>query len=123
MIGRWGILRKASKKGWHSLIPLLNVYKEYSICWNGWLGVLADLCIPVGLICNMVKLPSVIYHILIVVSLLISIPESLKLAKAFGKGKFVGVLLAVPVLKELGRFILGVGRAKYQNSASEAAVA
>ena len=123
VIGRWGILRKAGKKGWHSLIPLLNVYKEYSICWNGWLGVLADLCIPVGLICNMVKLPSVIYHILIVVSLLISIPESLKLAKAFGKGKFIGVLLAVPVLKELGRFILGVGKAKYQNSASETAVA
>ena len=31
IVGRWGILRKAGKKGWHSLIPLLNVYKEYSL--------------------------------------------------------------------------------------------
>ena len=45
IVGRWGILRKAGKKGWHSLIPLLNVYKEYSTVWNGWFGVLAALSI------------------------------------------------------------------------------
>ena len=114
VIGRWGILRKAGKKGWHSLIPLLNVYKEYGTVWNGWFGVLADLCIPVGLVCNMFKLPSSIYHVLIVLSLVIGIPEGLKLAKAFGKGKVFGVLLAVPVCKELGRLILGLGKAKFQ---------
>ena len=114
IIGRWGILRKAGRKGWHSLIPLLNVYKEYGTVWNGWIGVLADLCIPVGLVCNLLKLPSTIYYVLIVLSLVIGISEGLKLARAFGKGKVFGVLLAVPVCKELSRLILGLGKAKFQ---------
>ena len=114
VIGRWGILRKAGKKGWHSLIPLLNTYKEYSTVWNGWFGVLADLCIPVGLVCNALKLPSAIYHVLIVLGLVIGIPEGLKLAKAFGKGKVFGVLLAIPGFKEICRLILGLGKAKFQ---------
>ena len=114
IVGRWGILRKAGKKGWHSLIPLLNAYEEYSTVWIGWIGVLAALCLPVGLICNMAKLPVTIYHVLLVVGFLISIPEGLKLAKAFGKGKVFGVLLALPVLKEICRLILGFGKSRYQ---------
>ena len=114
VIGRWGILRKAGKKGWHSLIPLLNVYKEYSTVWNGWFGVLADLCIPIGLVCNMLNLPSSVYHVLNVLGLVIGIPEGLKLAKAFGKGKVFGVLLAIPGCKEICRLILGLGKAKFQ---------
>ena len=121
IVGRWGILRKAGKKGWHSLIPLLNVYKEYSTVWNGWFGVLAALCLPVGMICNMVKLPVTFYHVLLVVGFLISIPESLKLAKAFGKGKVFGVLLALPVFKEIGRLILGLGKARFQAADADAA--
>ena len=114
LIGRWGILRKAGRKGWHSLIPVLNSCEEYSTVWNGWLGVIAALCVPIGLACNLMKLPSVIYYALIVVSYLIGIPESLKLAKAFGKGKVFGVLLILPVFKEICRFLLGVGKAPFQ---------
>jgi hypothetical protein len=114
VIGRWGLFRKAGKKGWHSLIPLLNVYKEYSTVWNGWFGVLSALCLPVGMICNTAKLPAIIYYVLVAVGFLISIPESLKLAKAFGKGKVFGVLLALPVFKEIGRLILGLGKARFQ---------
>ena len=113
-IGRWGILRKAGKKGWHSLIPLLNVYKEYSTVWIGWIGVLADLCLPLGLLSNAAHLPTFIYHALLVLSLVLAVPESLKLAKAFGKGKGIGILLAIPVFKQLGRFFLGVSKAKFQ---------
>ena len=118
VVGRWGILRKAGKKGWHSLIPLLNVYQEYSTVWNGWLGILADLCIPVGIVCNLLKLPSAIYHLLIVLSLLIGIPEGIKLARAFGKGKVIGLLLAIPVFKKIIRLILGLGRARFQPQAA-----
>ena len=121
LIGRWGILRKAGKKGWHSLIPLLNVYEEYSTVWNGWLGVLADLCIPVGMFFNLLKLPSFIYYILILVSFLISIPESLKLAKAFGKGKVFGALMVIPGFKAILRIFLGVGRAEFRPEANETA--
>ena len=38
-----------------------------------------------------------------------------KLAKAFGKGKVFGVLLALPVFKDICRFILGVGGAGYRS--------
>ncbi len=116
IVGRWGILRKAGKKGWHSLIPLLNTYAEYSTVWNGWFGVLAALCLPLGLICNMVKLPGMIYYILLMAGFVISILESLRLAKAFGKGKAFGVLLAIPGFKGIGRLILGLGKARYQTS-------
>ena len=114
VVGRWGIFRKAGKKGWHSLIPLLNIYEEYSTVWNGWLGVLVGLSFPVGVICNIAKLPAAIYYILLAAGFLISIPESFKLAKAFGKGKVVGLLLTIPMIREVGRLILGVGKARYQ---------
>ena len=114
LIGRWCLLRKAGKPGWHSLIPLLNAYKEYSICWNGWLGLIAELCTVCSFAVGPLGLPSVLQYVLLSIGFLIGIPESLKLAKAFGKGTGVGVLLAIPVLKELGRFVLGVSKAKYQ---------
>ena len=121
IVGRWGILRKAGKKGWHSLIPLLNVYKEYSTVWNGWIGVLADLCIPIGLVCNMLHLPPFIYYVLIVLSIVIGIPEGLKMAKAFGKGKVFGVLLALPVFKPILRLVLGLGKAEFRPESEPAA--
>ena len=114
LIGRWGILRKAGKKGWHSLIPLLNAYQEYSTVWNGWIGVIAALCFPIGALCNLAKLPSILYYIMVAAGILISIPESIRLAKAFGKGKVLGVLMAFPVFKQIGRLLLGVSKARFQ---------
>ena len=120
IIGRWCLLRKAGKSGWHSLIPFLSTYKEYSICWNGWLGLLAELCMLSFFATGALGLEGVVRYALPLVGFLISIPESLKLTRAFGKGTFVGVLLCIPGLRELGRFILGVSKAKYQGTATEA---
>lgn len=120
IIGRWCLLRKAGKPGWHSLIPFLSTYKEYSICWNGWLGLLAELCTVAFLASSVLGLESAVRYALPVAGFLISIPESLKLAQSFGKGRFVGVLLCIPGLRKLGRFILGVSKAKYQGTATEA---
>ena len=123
IIGRWCLLRKAGKHGWHSLIPFLSTYKEYSICWNGWLGLLAELCTLAFFASGSLGLEGVVRYALPLVGFLISIPESLKLTKAFGKGTFVGVLLCIPGLRGLGRFILGVSKAKYQGTVSEATAA
>jgi thiol-disulfide isomerase/thioredoxin len=120
IIGRWCLLRKAGKSGWHSLIPFLSTYKEYSICWNGWLGLLAELCTVAFFATGAVGLEGVVRYALPLVGFLIGIPESLKLTKAFGKGTFMGVLLCIPGLRGLGRFILGVSKAKYQGTVSEA---
>ena len=118
-IGRWCLLRKAGKPGWHSLIPFLSTYKEYSICWNGWLGLLAELCTLAFFASGSLRLEGVVRYALPLVGFLISIPESLKLTRAFGKGTFVGVLLCIPGLRGLGRFILGVSKAKYQGTATK----
>lgn len=113
VIGRWGIFRKAGRKSWHSLIPFLSSYGEYAAAWKGWIGLIASLCLPVGLISNMAGLPASIYHCLLLLGLLLSIPESLKLAKCFGKGKVFGVLMIIPGFKEICRLILGLGKAEY----------
>ena len=114
LIGRWGIFRKAGRKGWHALIPLLNIAEEYSTVWKGWLGIVAELCFPVGIFCNMHGLPVFIYYALLVLSFVIGILESIKLAKAFGKSTVVGLLMAIPVLGPIGRVILGLGKARFQ---------
>ena len=118
VIGRWGLFRKAGKKGWHSLIPLLNAYDEYSMVWKGWIGILATLCFPLGVRCNIVGLPAFIAPILYAAGFVLGIPESIKLAKAFGKSTFVGVLMAIPGINEISRLIPGVSKAKYQRLAS-----
>ena len=124
VIGRWLILRKAGKPGWHSLIPCLSSYQEYAICWKGSIGLVASL-LPlasgVGLYvshANWALLASVAIGIAYFVLRLI---ESLKLAKAFGKGAGVGILLTL--FQSIGRFILGVSKAKYQGTESTAPAA
>ena len=118
VIGRWCLLRKAGKPGWHSLIPLLSSYQEYAICWNGWLGLIADACYILALFTNSLGLGPVVHYGLMAVGAIIGIPQSFKLAKAFGQGKLVGVLLMIPGLKEISRCVLGVSKAKYQPLAS-----
>ena len=120
LIGRWGIFRKAGKKGWHSLIPVLNICKEYSLVWKAGFGLLAALGIPLGLLSNFIGLPYFIAYILYCEGIALGIPEGIRLAKAFGKGKVFGVLLAFPVFNQIGRIILGLGRAKFRAPEAEA---
>ena len=124
VIGRWLILRKAGKPGWHSLIPFLSSYQEYAICWKGSIGLVASL-LPlasgVGLYgshANWALLASVAIGIAYFV---LRLMESLKLAKVFGKGAGVGILLTL--FQSIGRFILGVSKAKYQGTESTAPAA
>lgn len=121
LIGRWCLLRKAGRPGWHALIPFLNSYKEYALCWNGWFGVLAELCFICAHIFNTTGTAAIPHFALLAVSILLGIPESLKLAKAFGQGKLVAVLMMIPGLKEISRLVLGVSKAKYVGAGSEAA--
>ena len=118
VIGRWCLLKKAGRPGWHSLIPILSSYEEYGICWNGWFGVAADLCLLLALFTNTLGLGPIVHNVLMAASVILGIPQSFKLAKAFGQSKLVGVLLMLPGLKEITRFVLGVSKAKYQPLAS-----
>ena len=113
-IGRWGMLRKAGKKGWHSLIPFLNVWNEYALCWKGWIGLAADLSWIAFFALAYSGVPTVVRYGLLLLSFVIGIPEGFRLAKVYGQGKAVGFLLAIPGLKDIVKMILGVSKAKYR---------
>ena len=115
VIGRWCLFRKAGKPGWHSIIPILSMYQEYAIGWKGWVGLLSLLC-GAG--------ASAIYRLLgqtnasfllvlacVLASFVLHVVESFRLAKAFGKKGGTGILLVL--FRNISRFFLGVGKARY----------
>ena len=114
VVGRWRILCKAGRKGWHSLIPFLSAYEEYSTCWAGWIGLLVCLFEVCAFAVNIFKLPAAIYYILMAVQFVFGMKESLMLSKAFGKSTVFGVLMGLPLLRDILRFVLGVGKSRYQ---------
>ncbi len=114
VIGRWRMFCKAGRKGWHSLIPFLSAFEEYSICWAGWIGLMVCFFEICSFAVNIFKLPSAIYYILMATQFVFTIKESLKLSKAFGKGTVFGVLMGLPLLRDILRFVLGVGSSEYQ---------
>ena len=115
VIGRWRLFRKAGKPGWHSIIPILSMYQEYAISWKGWVGLLSLLC-GAGMSASYMLLgqtnaSALLMLALGLVSFVLHVIESFRLAKAFGKGGGTGILLVL--LRNISRFFLGVGKAKY----------
>ena len=123
VIGRWCLLRKAGKPGWHSIIPFLSTYQEYALCWKGWIGLFALICVIIQLSLNAAinnsliqdgVITQIVSAIIVIGILVIYLTESMKLAKAFGKGKVAGILLMIT--GPIGRLVLGFSRGKYQNT-------
>ena len=121
IISRWVILHKAGRHGWYSLIPFLSSYQEYDICWKGWVGIVTIIDVILVLVVNMLQnnnifadgaLPTIIRVALGCCFLALTLIQSIKLAKAFGKGKGVGIVLWFTSF--LGRLVLGITKAKYQ---------
>ena len=88
--GMWKIFSKAGVPGWHSLIPILNVY---------------DLC-KIAL-----RDSVVLFTVLSILVPLVLIYPSIKLAKAFGKGTGFGICLFL--FNFITYPILGFGDAEY----------
>ena len=113
VIGDWMLFKKAGKKGWHSVIPILNVYDEYDICWKGSRGILFLIftgILNVGLAVQ--EQPFLIAALIAAVSaLLLEIKQSFKLARSFGHGFGFGLFLLI--FDRLGRVILGLGKSQY----------
>lgn len=115
VIGRWRLFSKAGTPGWYSLIPVLSTYKEFALGWQGWIGILSIVCqigsVAVLLFVDQSNLTFICTAALLILSFVLKIVESIKLAKAFGKGVGTGLLLTV--FEAPGRFILGLSKAKY----------
>ena len=112
-IADWRILSKAGKPGWHSLIPILNVYSEYDICWSGIMGIifLAATVASSSLSQSESGTAGFIGWILSVAALVIHIIQSVKLSRSFGKGVGFGIFLII--LGPVARLVLGFGSSRY----------
>lgn len=117
VVGNWLLFRKAGKPGWHSLIPVLNEFDVYSICWKGRMVFLEALLIIVFTACapSTTGSESTLFTLVGLAALMgvliIRWNLSMKLAKSFGKGALFGFFLFV--LSRLGRIILGLSTAQY----------
>ena len=111
IIGRWLLFRKAGIPGWQSLIPFLSTMKEYDLCWDGHIGLVARLLGVAAVILRMIGYSGILSSVLLFAEFLIGVPQSMKLAKVFGKGKGTGILLVI--FNRIGRLCLGLSKAKY----------
>ena len=111
VIGRWLLFRKAGIPGWQSLIPFISTMKEYDLCWDGHIGLVARLLGVAAVIMRMIGYSGILSSVLLFAEFLIGVPQSMKLAKVFGKGKGTGILLVI--FNRIGRLCLGLSKAKY----------
>ncbi len=118
IIGDWKILEKAGKPGWFSLIPFVNLYQEYDLCWNGSMGVVYMLALwgsnflSNGSDTESAGFTAIIAGVLGLIALILRIIQSHKLSKAFGHG--IGFTLFLIVFERIGRVILGFGSSEYE---------
>ena len=111
VIGRWLLFRKAGIPGWQSLIPFFSTMKEYDLCWDGRIGLAARLLGAAAVTLRMFGHGGILASALLLAEFLIGVPQSMKLAKVFGKGKGTGILLVI--FNRIGRLCLGLSKAKY----------
>ena len=111
VIGRWLLFRKAGIPGWQSLVPFFSTMKEYDLCWDGRIGLAARLLGAAAVALRMFGHGGILASALLLAEFLISVPQSMKLAKVFGKGKGTGILLVI--FNRIGRLCLGLSKAKY----------
>ncbi len=117
IVGDWKLFEKAGKPGWHSLIPFLNMYDEYDLCWNGSAGIvyMIALAVSMGLTTGESQptgFAAVIALIACILVVVLRIMQSIKLAKAFGKG--IGFAIFLMIFERIGRIILGFGNDEYR---------
>lgn len=92
MVGRWKVFEKAGMDGWKSLIPFYSGYCMYKISMDtGWLYFLTF--IPL-------------------VGLVVSVIQAVNLARAFGCGTIMAILLFM--FQDIMLIPLGFGSYQYQ---------
>ena len=111
VIGDWLLFRKAGRSGLLSLIPVVNLLVEYSICWSGFVGVLYFALLTAASYfsqSDMVPLAGILGLLAMVMHWI----ESQKLSRSFGKGFLYGLFLFF--FDRFARVILGLSSATYK---------
>lgn len=121
VVAHWKIFSKAGEAGWKSIIPVYSGYISYKIAWKPvmfWLSLIATFVTSFA--SNMYAADESSMGMLLVacvaglVSAIINIMYSVKLARAFGRG--VGFVLGLIFLQPLFVLILGLGSSEYKGA-------
>lgn len=118
IIGLYRVFQKMGMPGWKGLIPLYNTFKLYSTLWDSklfWVGLVAALCINLPVNEESPIFLSLLVLVMAVVSIVLTLKLYIRLAHAFGKGTFFGVLTCF--FSPICLAILGFGGAEYQGRA------
>ncbi len=113
VIAMWKVFSKAGEAGWKSLIPIYNYYVLYDITWQAPIGLAYGLMNLANNLENnkVISIPSIISFPVSIALLALHIMQSLKMAKAFGKG--TGFAIGLILLEPIFLLILGFGSAQY----------
>lgn len=115
VIADWKIFSKANVAGWKSIIPILNTFEEYKLCWGGIYGL---LFLATSFIFSFMSTgegdpawKAILAGACGIIAVVLHFIQSIKLAKAFGHGAGFGFVLFI--LGPIGRIILGLGGSNY----------
>ena len=110
VIGSWLLFRKAGRLGVLSLIPGVNLFVEYSICWSWIFGLIFFLLVGGANYCVGAEktMPAGAAGI---IAIILHWIESQKLARSFGKGFLYGLFLFF--FDRFARVVLGLSSAQY----------
>ena len=113
VVSRILLFRKAGRSGWLAVIPVVSMFTEFNLCWKGGVMVLQALLVAVAAGCAATgeETAMIIGAVALGLAAIVHLMESLKLAKAFGRGTGYGVFLFL--FGRLGRIFLGLGDAQY----------
>ena len=113
VIAMWKVFSKAGEAGWKSLIPIYNYYVLYDITWQAPIGLAYGLMnLAINLNNNkVISIPTIISFPVSIALFVLHIMQSLKMAKAFGKG--TGFAIGLILLQPIFLLILGFGSAQY----------
>ena len=113
-IGYSKMYRKAGEAGWKAFIPVLNTYNNYKISWNGKLFFLYAVLFVASTVLGVFAegAMGVVSGIVSLAILVLAVMQHVKMAKAFGKGAFIGILLIL--FPGITALVLGLGKAEYQ---------
>ena len=123
VIANWKIFEKAGEAGWKCLIPFYNMYTEYKFTWDGRIAFvfIAFTVISAYFGATSQTEPNTavagILSIMGLAATVIDIIQSIRLAKAFGKG--IGFAIGLILLEPIFRVILGFGGAQYVGKVDE----
>lgn len=118
IVASWRIFTKAGEAGWKSIIPVYEDYISYKIAWQtGYFWLMFALGIISSWIQNYANPAGDSTLLLMIVSLIriitgiIGIMYSVKLARAFGHG--IGFAIGLIFLQPIFMLILGFGSDRY----------